>query len=657
MTKREPGINVNLNMEAQKIVLSVVNKLCQKNASSGVEFYQIIDFFKGLLETDTAGKYALFSSSTADVVTAQLINLEKNGDVVLDYRGGTLTRIEYSRFYYHFIRREYQKMVKNPDQAFPNEELLNLRIPGDKVNVVDAKTGLLPYLSYKNVDDKDIIRITFPGDVKSIIITHDLLITVCSSLAVQKIREYFSHKNNAGYLTQKLLPVCKHNETSLNAMVKMVLTNTNQAARSIEKPTDFSFLFWTQLVSFLSKELQKKENKPPQEIGFLQASYLIWNFSLYYKESQKNAKEKEDAFKKIGKQFRQKPYHYSAGDIYRFGDAQGEFLKGRLSKEDLHGYLEERIRTPQKKGLPEIIRLRTKDHKEYFIHREVLLRLAVEKVSAARHHYRKLYLDEWILKLGNFQRTAEMGSDDKFRRSLEKRIEDEDPLLAVLLRFELLYLAMTETTEAGLKDEVEGWFLIKEKRLKDWLEIFGLNRKEMLKNAASKLPFWKNMPLLAFFMQRWRSWQQNRRVNREKREVKKKKKQSQQSAREMVSEKGNGVGSSTNAAYKMGLSRLQNEFLGEGRSLPGKLDELVEIWNPLLGDDVRRALVEDVNSMIRDYLRRIRQSLQRVPPNRERVEKMAEMIAGNSAFSQIKERDAFRYYIELYIIKLLKSLK
>ena len=83
------------------------------------------------------------------------------------------------------------------------------------------------------------------------------------------------------------------------------------------------------------------------------------------------------------------------------------------------------------------------------------------------------------------------------------------------------------------------------------------------------------------------------------------------------------------------------------------MDELVERWNPLFDPQAKSNLVEDVNSLVRDFLRKLKRGFLVKPPNAARITNMAESLAANHAFDQIKKRDALQRYIELYMISVL----
>jgi hypothetical protein len=107
------------------------------------------------------------------------------------------------------------------------------------------------------------------------------------------------------------------------------------------------------------------------------------------------------------------------------------------------------------------------------------------------------------------------------------------------------------------------------------------------------------------------------------------------------------------AAYRRAVSSLKEQFVGADKSIAESLSQLVEKWNPLYDPQSRKNLVEDVNAMVRDYLRNIRRTFRITPPDAARIRSLAEKLAANKSFDRIKRKDYFTRYIEIYMIKLL----
>jgi hypothetical protein len=107
------------------------------------------------------------------------------------------------------------------------------------------------------------------------------------------------------------------------------------------------------------------------------------------------------------------------------------------------------------------------------------------------------------------------------------------------------------------------------------------------------------------------------------------------------------------AAYRKALTALREYFVSKNATLETQLGDLAEKWNPLFDGKAKRDLVEDVNSMIRDYVRSLKRGFRVKPPDVSRIRNLAQTLAENRAFQQIRKKDVLRQYIEVYLVKLL----
>jgi hypothetical protein len=64
--------------------------------------------------------------------------------------------------------------------------------------------------------------------------------------------------------------------------------------------------------------------------------------------------------------------------------------------------------------------------------------------------------------------------------------------------------------------------------------------------------------------------------------------------------------------------------------------------------------VEDVNALIRDFLRHIRRSLTERLPDVNRIHALADQLSMSKSLAQIKKRDILTRDIELYIVRCLR---
>jgi hypothetical protein len=284
-----------------------------------------------------------------------------------------------------------------------------------------------------------------------------------------------------------------------------------------------------------------------------------------------------------------------------------------------------------------------------------------------------------------------MSDEQEFSRDLDITLKNRAPFLYSLLNYSLLYLAkeqgkinydMARTMDRVL-DEKKG-------QLHPLPKILGLSRKDVLDDAKLRVPIWKRLILFRglfyFFQNIFRGIRKTWRKSRE-RSAARKPHARRPDARShgapvpgVPASQGTGstsavapqaggtpvrgaeqVGSTTLrpvtsqqlAAYRRAISSLKEQFVGSDRTIADSLSELMEKWNPLYDPQARSDLVEDVNSMTRDYLRNIRRTFRVAPPDAARIRSLAEKLAANKSFARIKRKDYFTRYLEIYMIKLL----
>ena len=106
--------------------------------------------------------------------------------------------------------------------------------------------------------------------------------------------------------------------------------------------------------------------------------------------------------------------------------------------------------------------------------------------------------------------------------------------------------------------------------------------------------------------------------------------------------------------YKRSVQSLVSQFVPAGSTIDATLTELAEKWNPLYAAAQKRNLVEDVNALVRDFLRPVRKSFLSRPPDLKRIHALAEQLSTSKALAQIKKRDPLLRYIELYMVRCLQ---
>ena len=105
--------------------------------------------------------------------------------------------------------------------------------------------------------------------------------------------------------------------------------------------------------------------------------------------------------------------------------------------------------------------------------------------------------------------------------------------------------------------------------------------------------------------------------------------------------------------YRKSVQLLISQYVPKGKSLDIMLEDLAEKWNPLFDTQQKRDLVEDVNALVRDYIRPIKRTFLVKPPDTNRIHALAEQLSASKSLSKIKKKEALARYIELYMVTCL----
>ena len=95
-----------------------------------------------------------------------------------------------------------------------------------------------------------------------------------------------------------------------------------------------------------------------------------------------------------------------------------------------------------------------------------------------------------------------------------------------------------------------------------------------------------------------------------------------------------------------------------GHTLDSYLAELETHWSRLIDKQARANLVEELKSLVRDNLRQTLKVQKRFRITRENLIQLASSIVGRTpALQNLGGKESLRMYIELYLLKLLQTIK
>jgi len=654
--------------------------------SARVDRLEFINFVKNY-----AGRYTLkfpqlesFVERTEGMVDTYLRVLTERGLCTLEKEGQEDRWIFFSRYFVEALHKAFKAIEAKAELPFPAAEDLKITIPEHMITELNIKTDFVSVLGEMKAEKTQILRVTFPQLINPLLVTSDLVDRKLMELAVQKLRVYLESKNNASYIAHRLHPALRGNERGLRDMISAVMTKPGRAVGSLVEPSDFSFRFWAHFANLVLQEHKDISEKTAEEHSYCQAAYLVGFYNVHYRGRQQKQNERSILVKKFETQFHKYPYAYTLKDLYNVRDVKGVPLIRQHTKDVFLEYLEHKTKAESYETLPELVQIKTIHGKNYYIHKDLLVPLFVKMLHEQAREIKDYYVEEWVKLIKENKRVMAMSEDQEFNRDLDITVKNRAPFLYSLLNYSLLYLAkeqgkinydMARTMDQVL-DEKKG-------QLHPLTKILGLSRKDVLDDAKLRVPIWRRLTifrgLFYFFKNIFRGISKNWRKSKKRTaslspEPAPVGGRHAEATRGTVSaaeaapvaagtpgESAQQVGSTTLrpvtrkqlAAYRKAISSLKEQFVGSDRTVADSLSQLIDKWNPLYDPQARKNLVEDVNSMVRDYLRNIRRTFRVNPPDAERIRTLAEKLAANKSFNRIKRKDYFTRYIEIYMIKLL----
>ena len=565
---------------------------------------------------------------------------------------------------------------------------MDFHIPSESIQPVSVSEEFTKWVSpEKESGHPRILRLQFPDTLVSTLVVSDMIPEQLLHTCIQKIRLYLRNEKNAGYMHHKLLAHFPNREIALRDSLNQLLTTPKESAAGIMHPTDFTYHFWTQVCSNIVKELRTGNHDPSDaELGLGQSAYMIGYYNTHFRGADQKKREVEAAEKLLTATIARKQEPFSFADIADTKDDKGNPISKRISREKIAAFIQDRLEPRESEDLPEILLVHAGNGHDYYLTTSHALGYIRKRRSELADSLRNAYTKHFYQALRQDRPTKSMKSDDAFRRHIAREVAARDPVFSGLLKYEIIsLLARQAPRDAANTEAVEKLISESEGQVRPLDEVFELDRKKLSKDAELLLPFYLATPVFRAIARLFRRLSGNGRPGtvvddvsdapgtqtRTKAQSAMVPDDTETTAKAIADSGSRGVKrqnkQSTNAntgsrqsqgaisadEYRKKVQEISREFVPEGQSLTEAMEDLAEQWNPLIDTTAKKNLVEDVNSLVRDFLRRMRAGFRVAPPGPDRIRKMAGELAQKNAFSKIRRKDALKQYIELYMLKLL----
>ena len=652
-------------MSLAKSVTRILHLYANRSGSSRLRFDGLAAFavrYARKHDHDTPEIEALAGEDQATLIGV-LDSLERSSVVVLERdETGNPSIVYYPAFFRLELDRLYSRIAEEPERPFPQEDDLPFAPPSQQLKTIQVTEDIIEWIGAGDYPPNLILLLRFPKRLNPILITPKLLQDRMLSLSMQKMRIYLRNRNNAGYVTAKLKGIFANREIQVTEFVHTAMTNPESVVTQLANPSEFTFHFWTQLSSLIVKEYEKKKELMEEEHAICQGAYLLGYLCVYNKGVSQRSQEKEEALKLVRQKLDQEPYIFRASDIEQFTDERGIALTKRCPKEDIFGLIREMTTPKDETSLPELFAFSPQGNDRFYIMSRRIAAYVLGERERLKQELARFYRNGWAELLKNERKLEMMTDNEAFDVHVEKAYREKAPMAYTLTSFDILFLASeTEGVPESVAQEIRGEVIdTRARKLRPYSIIFDLDRKRLYNEARLLLPFWQAVPVLRgivkLLKRMFSSGASGRRSDDAEALVSADEKGE---GGESTSDNSNGARSSTEqqerATFRKAIRELQKEYMGDYDSVEKRLQDLEGEWNPLLDKTARKNLVEDVDALCRDTLRRMKVLNRKQPPDRARIEALSERIAENEAFDVIRKRSAFRSYLELYMLSLLEK--
>ncbi|MEI6874293.1 MAG: hypothetical protein WCL50_04085 [Spirochaetota bacterium] len=578
------------------------------------------------------------------IVIPRLVKVANEKKLALEMVGNEIAKIVLPEHYAAVFLQEYRRMDESPEVPFPDEDSLKVIVPPDWIQAISLETDLGSVSEALDEKAVPLYRVLFSDGLRPLVIPTSFVPSKLIEYAVLKVRHYLRRGGNKEFIYNKLLYAFASKEQVLKETFSLILTRPYEAIEELRKSSsDFTFSFWAYLSSHLKKDLDKKSDKTSEDIAIYQASVICEFFANHYKGRAQRILDLETAFKSLAAALRKPPLHFSLDEILLFKDSKGAPLLGKYSREELESWLKDETTDANSGLLPELLIIATGKGRRSYIAKDKLPMLSLRLVGEARGEVRARLINEWKRALEEFRTLPAMEDDLAYRRELSGIIEERIPLLDALLKDRLLPLVYEElVTKNEAPAELERFFYRGDfVPLEDLLE---LPRKTMLGDARMLLPFWYSIPILAALARLFR--RKPRKASPKVAKVEAIKVEKEASPPVSAAE-------DRKIEFARAAAQVAKTLVPSGLTIEDYLLELEARWNTILGREAKANLTEDVNSLVRDYLRGVLRTMRASTFTGERVKALAANLADTPSLLKIKNHSALELYIQVYMLRVL----
>jgi hypothetical protein len=192
-------------------------------------------------------------------------------------------------------------------------------------------------------------------------------------------------------------------------------------------------------------------------------------------------------------------------------------------------------------------------------------------------------------------------------------------------------------------------------------ELLMSRSNEIYTKARSKLPFWYTMPVVSWILSAiHRKSKAQRQKDSEKSATAKllDEEKAQADARQDELDAKDALDPKKNRKKELrrAATNIEAQIVPASSTIDRELESYMSEWNDRISKQAHDDLEQDINTLIRDYTRRVLRTNKTEAFTRERISSLAEALVDTPTLMKIKNHPALKRYVELYMVKLIKNI-
>jgi len=593
---------------------------------------------------------AVYLDDPQATVIQELEKLEADSKIQLhsDTKGRRTAFVP--QFFVDRIALRYREIDEHADVPYPLASELPAGFPQNFMKPIYITTDLSAMIEGGDRAAGILHQLTFPDETPPILYPSHLSHEKLLDYALGKIRLFLRKDESRDYIQKRMMVANPGKEMTIKNQLIQFQTRPTESLRAMKHAGE-SYLFWNYMCSFIRQDFAKKNEKTPEEIALIQSVYVVEYMNSHYKSKAQADLQRETALKNLELAFQKPPYYFDMETITRFTDSRGVPLLGQYRNTDLEAFINERTGGSGFNTLPPLVVFKTDNGNRYFLLKDKIIPLVMKLCNEGRVIAKDMITKDWYQLLKDFRQEDAMKNQLEFEKKVVAICKAGAPILYSVLNATFIPLLALEGS--GSAERESGFKIFEHGRLMSYSQLLMLNRQQLLTDTRIMLPFWYTIPIISSIVAFFR---RPREPKRRKTEV--------QGPAKLVSEELTASTGQDSAAAKQkrkeeiqqAAKAIQKKLVPPGSSLEKEISSRLDLWNRTLDPQQKENLTEDVNSLIRDYIRRILKTIRGSTFDMARVDNLATALVDTPSLMKIKNRDALLDYVKLYIVNLLKNI-